>query len=59
MSILRWFGAMISEPTISKELLEKQIHQILLPVVRMVEDPNGAQDTQMGEWCFRVQLSVS
>lgn len=49
MSILRWFGAMISEPTISKELLEKQIHQILLPVVRMVEDPNGAQDTQMGE----------
>jgi hypothetical protein len=54
MSILRWFAAMISEPTISKELLEKQIHQILLPVVRMIEDPNGAQDAQMGECYFRI-----
>lgn len=49
MSILRWFAAIISEESISNELLAKQTHQILLPVVRMIEDPNGAQDPQMGE----------
>ncbi|KAK9899045.1 hypothetical protein P389DRAFT_150262 [Cystobasidium minutum MCA 4210] len=49
MSILRWFAAMISEESVSAENLQKQLHQILLPVVRIVEDPNGAKDPQMDD----------
>lgn len=49
MSILRWFAAMISEESVSAENLQKQLHQILLPVVRIVEDPKGAKDPQMGK----------
>lgn len=48
MSILRWFAAMITEESVTVESLQKQLHQILTPVVRIVEDPNGAKDPQMG-----------
>lgn len=40
---------MISEPTIGVELLSGQTYQIILPIVRMIEDPNGAQDPQMSK----------
>ena len=40
---------MISEPSVDAAQLEKQKLQMLIPVVRIIEDPNGAKDPQLGE----------
>lgn len=46
---MRLFGGIISDPTITVEQLERQKLQILIPIVRISDDPNGAQDPQLGE----------
>lgn len=49
---------MISEPSISVHNLQKQLHQILVPIVRIIEDPNGAQDTQLGTYRSPVRTKI-
>lgn len=40
---------MVTEPAIPTEQLSRQLHQMLLPIVRIIEDPNGSQDPQLGK----------
>ena len=39
---------MITEPSVAVSALEKQKLSILIPLVRITEDPNGAKDPQLG-----------
>lgn len=46
--VLRFFGAMIDDASISKARLSSEVMQMMIPIVRISNDPNEGKDPKLG-----------